>query len=389
MWSPFNYHEMTQDLLIADYQDLGVQVLSNVFSNISKLKQSKKGEALFRKFKKIPAVICGAGPSLEKQIPLLKELKNKALVFGGGSSLNVLSHFSVPFHFAASFDPDPPYRRFFDQTGFEVPFFYQSRVSKRLLSLVHAPLLWVQDNGSYPLEGFLHREVEIEEPSFDTGWTVANFMTALAYHMGCDPIIFIGMDFSESQEKLYAPGVVEEGLKEGRIIAYDQNNHPLYTKKDWLLAAKWTEIFAANHPATFINATEGGLGFEGIPSIPLKDALQRILPSSFDLYGRVHAALSQLQTIFIKEKESVEEFKRSRAQALTLCEKILHIASKYHPAPFQEKGEFILTDFELEEEMITEKFLNPLWDVWKNHFNSEYLSKIVFFIKALKEVDNG
>ncbi len=363
---------MGQDLLISEYQDLGASVLSNVFANLHTLKEAKNGLSLAGKFKNIPAIICGAGPSLDKQIPLLKELKNKALIFGGGSSLNVLSHHGVPFHFAASFDPDPPYNRFLDQSGFEVPFFYQGRVSQKLLSLVHAPLLWVPDNEIYPLESFLYEKLGVKSFSFDAGWTVGNFMTALASLLGCDPIIFVGMDYSGT----YSSGVLAKDEASSAII-----------KKDFILASLWTSSLAKNTSATYINATEGGIGFEGIVSLPFKEAVSKHLTSSLDLEAKVHQEALEVPK-FALPKEDIakllEDVKASIERALSLSEKMLHIASLYHPSSFEDKADFVLADFELQEEIIAQKFLIPLWEVWKTHLNDTSLQKILFFVKALR-----
>ncbi len=42
--------------------------LSNFYLNLFYLPDSQKGDALFGKFQRIPAIICGAGPSLQKRI---------------------------------------------------------------------------------------------------------------------------------------------------------------------------------------------------------------------------------------------------------------------------------------------------------------------------------
>ena len=47
--------------------------------------------------------------------------------------------------------------------------------------------------------------------------------------------------------------------------------------------------FAKEHRETcFINATGGGIGFEGIENASLEDALEKYATTTWDLTGRIH-----------------------------------------------------------------------------------------------------
>ncbi len=315
-----------KDLLISDFRDLGQKILSNCFANLGAYRRSKRGRELFGKFQNIPAIVCGAGPTLDENMPILKELKDKALIFAGGSAMKILQTNGAHFHFGASFDPDPPEDRFVE---LNIPFFYQSRVSKDLLKQMKGPLLWIEGNGNYPVEQVLYGDAA----TFDSGWTVANFITALAYFLGCHPIISVGMDFGAVDGKLYANGVDEKPT----------------VKKDWLLAKEWMRSFSVTKDLS--------------------------LEKTYDLQGMIDYALSQIGLINTQTNE--EEIHKSFKRAKELCVKLLSLKDS--------TAEFVLTDFELEEEIACKTFLNPLWNVWKEHFPDGTLQKILFYMRAMND----
>src|SRR5271170_3378158 len=103
------------------------------------------------------------------------------------------------------------------------------------------------DAGSYPLEAYLAAECGIFAERFDAGWTVANFCTALAAHLGCSTVIFVGMDFSCEPDNIYAAQIADEENREA-LIALQHEGKELYSKRDWLMSAEWMCAFAQKNP---------------------------------------------------------------------------------------------------------------------------------------------
>ena len=65
------------------------KLLSNLLRNIKQWPTSFFANALKGKFKGIPAIICGAGPSLSETFASLRTVEDKALIFAGGSAIAV------------------------------------------------------------------------------------------------------------------------------------------------------------------------------------------------------------------------------------------------------------------------------------------------------------
>lgn len=371
-------------LFASDFRDMGKRVLSNYLANFEKLAFAKRGSALRGKFEGIPALILGAGPSLEQEIEELRAWENRALLFAGGAALNVLSTFSLQPHFSAAVDPGPLHPRFEEQTLFEVPCFYQSRVAKELLASLHAPLLWMPDSGGYPLDQWMHEQAGILEPPFEAGWNVATFCAAIARSLGCHPIIFVGLELSTPTQNVYAKGADETVGKEF-IEAKDVEGKKVYTKQDWVMAGRFLEEFGG----PFLNVTRGGLPLAGIPRLSLAEARKKYGKKMHDMRALVHGALAPLDPC--ASPEEVERVSRMLQESFTRCEEHCHaLFSLYEKHP-SSHGKIALHEVELEEEVACNYFLTPLWNIWgplflrENKGMHQDLHKLCFFKRILHE----
>jgi hypothetical protein len=386
-------------LLASDYSDCGVRILNNVRANTLLLPHASRGTALRNAFQGIPAIICGGGPSLAKNMEQLKDLRDKALIFAGGAALNILSAHQIMPHFGAGIDPHP--LGVSKGAHLDLPFFYQDRVIPELLKRMKGPLLWMPDIGGYALERWLGITLGLSDHPFDAGWTVGNFCTAVSLHLGCHPIIFVGMDMCASEDRLYAPGVDKKKEEERLILVHDREGRPFHSRRDWVMSAEWADAFALEHPTTeFINCTEGGIGFKQIKDMPLKEATEQYCRDMYDLEGKIHAHIQLIEKIKLGQEE-VPKLWQLIDESLERCQKkcytLMEIIERTHPdSPF-DKGTFILNKFELEEELLYTQFLEPLWNVWQYVFKRTmgegmkdeigvFVNKLIFFQNVMNSL---
>ncbi len=381
------------NLLAADSQDLGVTVLSHLYANQHVLQRSLLGESLKGCFVKIPAIVVGAGPSLDAQIELLRSLKDKALIIAGGSAVSILSRHQIRPDFCVHLDPNPPRERFLRQDVHEVPHFYRSRFSPELLSVVHGAVFWMPGSGSYPMESWIQEQYDVPSDSYDGGWTVANFCTALAHDLGCDPIITIGMEFSHNNQAIYAGDLSGEEHKQEWIPITVPGKQTLYSKNDWMMSAEWLQDFVERHRETcMINATEGGLEIQGMRKGRLQDLDFR---QSVDVQGLIHARIKSSHP-FPAEGCQIErvcsQIKESFLKARALCIQLLALWEKHYPGSPLETGEYLLLQSDLERLMVYIYVLSPLWHLWKgpilrknDHPLSAHLHELLFFMRVTEE----
>lgn len=347
--------------------------LKNFFSHLLRLSDSYLGNGLFDQFKNVPAIICGAGPSLEKNVDLLKQLSNRALIFAGGSSLNVLSAHGVIPHFGLGIDPNlEQYHRLMTTHVFHIPAFYRFRLFFEAFQLMQGPHLYVAGSANQ-LASWVEHTLGIKFPLIDEGHNVVHFCTEIAKAMGCNPIIYVGMDLAFTEVKTYATGIGQHPLWLGKsspynpekesVAARDIHGEKIQTKWDWLLEAIWLGQYAQRYPALkMINASEGGLGFPPVPNLSLQEVIDKTLIYSEDLINRVHAEIQQNKLSISRHQllTMVHDLRKSFEECLkdcTLIFKELARSTEIHSPLYPYSSQTILLESELQEETTYSAFL--------------------------------
>ena len=369
------------------YSDFGIKTFENLYNNLIKTDEFILFESLKNEFKNIPAIIAGAGPSLDKNLYQLKDLKDKALIFTGGSALNIFAKKNIKYHFGASIDPNPYFKRFKKNEIFEKPFFYQNQINDNNLSLVHSKKILVSDFGAHPLEKWIYKMLNIEQKTFEAGWTVTTFLIKIAKMLGCNPIITIGLDLSFKKNK-YSKGVIKEKSTYTLIKAKDINENEVLTQKDWLLAKSWIEEYASlNRDKTFINATEGGLKIENFKNLKLLDVLNNLKEDQIDLDGYIHTKISNENSIKLDNKKVIEVL----SKILKSFEKSDELCDEYLSDIEKDIVDFNL--LKLQREIAYTHLLDPYWQIWKHTLlrNIEeneihiLLNKLLFFKNVISQ----
>jgi hypothetical protein len=230
-------------------------------------------------------------------------------------------------------------------------------------SLVHGEAILFPDS---------HFQFLNEGEGFDGGWTVGTFLTALATFMGCDPIVFVGMDYCYQAGCKYAGG---EGTGQLNLVeATAKDGSKVWTQSDWLMAREWLEAWASKYPQRrFLNATEGGLGFgSSIQEMRLNE-LQ--FEKRVDLRQQVHNAVAALPFAAPMDWEGWKE-------SLEKCGKAIECA-------------LFGGEEDLEEDRVYESLLLPLWRTWSPaliralgsdpHPEKLKINQLLFFQQIIQE----
>jgi hypothetical protein len=288
-----------------EFRALGFGFIPNYIGNLKFLPKAYLGNRLFGKFKGVPAIICGAGPSLMKNIDLLHKLGDKAIIFAGGSAMNVINAHGIIPHCAVGIDPNfEQGTRVIMQKVFEIPFFYRNRMSCDALELAGGDRVFLSGSSGYDIADYFEKDLDLPKGDLEEGCNVINFSLSIAANMGCNPIILIGVDLAYSSNQSYAEGVTNHPIHytkslfrtkeqtEELILQLDIYGQPIYTLWKWITESLWFSAFADRHPEiNLINATEGGIGFKGVKNKPLKEVADELLGMDLDLHARMHAEL--------------------------------------------------------------------------------------------------
>lgn len=353
----------------------GYKHFRNFVQNLRHLPRSFYANRLKGAFAGIPAIVCGAGPSLNKAIPLLKTLSDRALIIAGGSTLAALSSQGVPIHFGMAIDPNfEEYRRLKNSFAFDTPLLYSTRVHPSVFQTCNGPFGYMRSGIGGILEVWMEEEIGLFDPLIgehlsQESISVTTICTAWAEFLGCNTILFSGVDLAYTNQKRYADGVGIEGevsfshleaekTPSARILKRaDASGNSVYTAVRWLMEAASLTHYAKKHEnIRFINTTESGLKIDGIPHMKLSDAADRYLESSFDLPARIRDSL---------EKASMPDYAGHtvRAKMEDLRRSLSRMIDHLEVLTSQKKGSSALAEIELQEEIANDFIFHDVFEI--------------------------
>jgi len=344
--SMFSFMATFNYLSMAEYHITRSIVLKNFYENSLKISDSYLVQGLLGAFKGVPAIVCGAGPSLDKNIDVLRTLSDRALIIAGGTGINAVEGGKVAPHLYVGIDPNPAQvTRMIMTQGYETPFLYRGRVNADALDLIHGEHLFIPGLIGYILPTWLGNQLGIGDVSFDDGLNVLNLSLNLAEAFGCNPIICVGIDLAYSAEASYASRIANHPLHERKthfktkeyqdelVTKLDINGKPIHTLWKWVGEALWYSGAKDRFPeATLINSTEGGIGFPDIPNIPLAQVKEQYLTKRYDfktwLQGEVYQSEMPKSVTLEKIKNAFDLLAVSLKRCSGICQEIINVLSK-------------------------------------------------------------
>ena len=201
----------------------------------------------------------------------LKGLDQKALVIAGGSTITALGHYGVRPHIAMAVDPnEEEYERLRTSSCFEVPFLYSARLHKDILSSTHMQMGYLCSNTGGVFEQWMHEKLGNSIASLlllalgSEALSITTLATAFARELGCDPILFCGVDLAYSNNQQYCPGVISSSsisLKELESVTRSRDRlvrrkniqgRFVHTLIKWVMEASCLGAYARqHHPVSF------------------------------------------------------------------------------------------------------------------------------------------
>jgi len=263
---------------------LGKDFLNNRFKHISTIHHHLLLEHIQNKFDDVPAILVAGGPSLDKNIHLLKQAQEKAVIIAVDTVLPALLKNGVHPHFLTCIDPnDLTFEKFADVIPKvkDVALICSSWVNPKTPKIFPAEQIFWTFTGK-PMEAWLN---SLLGGKLLTGGasTVAHLNLIAAHMLRCDPIIFIGQDlaYPSSSSASHANGTVLQGAAPTGIIknhiqgetVTGINGEILRTHRSFLSMKEFFESAIAKSDRTHINATQGGANINGTKILTLQEAM--------------------------------------------------------------------------------------------------------------------
>ena len=368
------------------------RLIENIAANLLYIPHSFYANQLKGKFKNVPAVICGAGYSLGQEVDLLKQLETKALLIAGGSAITALGHYGIKPHIAMAVDPnEEEYNRLKTISCFETPFVFSSRLYREILPSTHMQMGYLCSNTGGEFEAWVHDKLGIHFESFALklgaeALSITTLAVAFAVELGCNPIVFCGVDLAYSNSQRYCPGVMPvssvalkdlEKIKISRDRVVRRKNIEgqfVHTLIKWVMEASCLGSYAKAHPTiTFFNLSSKGLPILKAETVARETLMKEFLLHEYDLRGRLHseAELASFpeEAKFVLE-ESFKDLRCSFEACLVLFEQMQQEIEKEKmkvqdvslPMP---SGKMSVLEMDLEEQPAYIACLHPIFFVFE------------------------
>lgn len=281
----------------------GCRLFEHFVQNVRQFQGGFYANGLHNAFLGMPAIVCGAGPSLQSDIPLLKQLEGRAIIIAGGSAIAALTAAGIQPHFGVAVDPNlEEYNRFRNSFFFEGPLILSTRVCPAIFGTCNGPFGYVRSATGGSAELWLEKELGLTDPLLtesmpEESMSVTTIALAFAAHMGCTTIVLSGMDLAYTGGKRYVSGVCHEKTNEQENNEKKNAADRIVRRKSktgkyvdsairWVMEAASIAQFAKKHPhIQWINATVGGLSIKGIKEQPLESVALAYMSEQHDIRG--------------------------------------------------------------------------------------------------------
>ena len=364
-----NAHITSKVCVQTDIESREVWV-NNYFENVERMSCCPPIDVLKGRFKGVPIIIAGAGPSLKKNAHLLKEVKGKAVILAAITAYKpLLSYGVIPDFIIAAEKVDLPEYFTYGEADLSTrlilgevahPGMFGREVKEKFVFFNPAHALSTEQARHWGSDYF---------PAI--GGSVTTAALDIAVMMGGGPIIFVGQDLCFGENETHAPGgvYVSQDIKIDRdrgVVSIEEDyvtlkdkaksshrlqwlkgldGRPVASKFDWVTFHQWFEDYMSDlnrrGGPLVLNATEGGAYIEGMEHVTLKDAISTCIKTEFSIdeiigeavAGRAEPDIEGLAKSFESMQKGLKEMQRSADSILREIELVKRSVSGNTASP--------------------------------------------------------
>ncbi|MCA1055300.1 DUF115 domain-containing protein [Rossellomorea aquimaris] len=281
-----------------------------------------------------PIVITSGGPSLTKQLPLLKGIRDKSFIICAGSTINSLLKEGITPDLVVTVDGgEPNYNHFKDINFSDIPMAYPLIVHKGIPTLHNGKQFTFNISDHTYMNKWTNKLLQRDNGVVETGHSVANFSLDIAMKLTTGPVALIGQDLAYTNNQTHASGNkgksgIDKEKEKQRKMYYTEGYNGEKVLTDYVFNGmqKGFEQYASsvgNHKHRLYNCTEGGVKITGFQQIPFKTFV--------DSYCKISKKTTLIDTLPNQNERSNKEWEHFRMEVKELVvihEKIIKLTSK-------------------------------------------------------------
>lgn len=248
----------------------------NYINNLYYAFQDQSIENL-RKSYTCPFVIASGGPSLTKQLKLLKSVENQVIIIAAGSTINTLLKNDIEPHYVVSVDGGiSNFDHFKNLHLNKTKLIYSMTNHHGIRDVFTNKQYTFLSSGNNLLVNHIHKISNERIPYLPGGGSVANFAFTISKYMTSGPIALIGQDLAYTNNKSHAEHnkfykEVDDNFKKTRGTFYEEgyNGDEVLTDYVFLSMKKSFEQLHSlfPHENQVFNCTEGGIKLNGFEQL--------------------------------------------------------------------------------------------------------------------------
>lgn len=252
----------------------------------------------------LPCIVVAAGPSLEKNVEVLRQAKGRAFIICVDTALNYLLERAIIPDMACTADPQKGTRYFTRNEIKNIPLALSTDSDCRALEEIEdVKPVYFSTTNDFAQRLYADRGHSVEY--FDGGGSVGTVCFQIGVRLGFKTIILIGQDLAFTDRKAHAGmgKAVEKDLIYNMLMVDGYYGDKVLTRADFKYYIDWYNLRIPQlKDVHVVNATEGGAKLHGAEQMTLQEAVNRYCITECDVAELIKQIPEVWQTIEDKRK---------------------------------------------------------------------------------------
>jgi len=356
--------QMRSSLILSQSLSVYKNILS--FSHVNKMKETFKG---------IPAIVCGAGPTLGECYEVLRQVKGRALIITAGTASTLVSNQGITPDINVFVDPNfDEYDHLKPSNCFETVNFCISHLHDDVYKLMNGCWGYLQTQFNFRFNLWFEKCLEIKAERFGDeisvhAHSVSFVALSVAYFLGCGPILLCGVDLGYVDSYRYPKGLNmtenELSIMAKRAPTTDRLMRPMESKVMWVAEQQGLAEQARSMKDILVyTCSEKSAFVEGVDHLSIEDFQAKYLHRQIDLSSFLFQLMQETrfnESQAQKLKPAIETLRKDMIVAQTHIQQIVQEIKKLKIP--KENAKIILEKSDLKNTLSYSLFLLKAVDI--------------------------